>query len=636
MFILREYQKECVELMVSQEEGKYGVVLPPGSGKTVIIANYIKRMKDLSILILVHRDELVSQTTDKLEAYGITSGLEKGSSSVNTATMERLARKIEAKRERCEERIAIMEDTLKEIPDIRDELQGLLDDKLSYNNKLLKKRDEEIANLKLTLSPKSVEYRTKKDRIMRKFQGEVRSTHRIYRSMTKGLEMKAWLAQGSKRYNEEVLARLKDIKSESPSVVIASVQSLREERLALWEHGSFDVVIFDEAHHLRAPTWEAIRDYFDDALQFGFSATWNPSSNGFRTLYSRDYIPMVEEGWLVKPQHLRIDVRDQKIEPDSEKHDAIILSVLKEHKEEKAIVFCASVDQSLRLSPLMPRSFALTCDTPEKERRSAVKKFKESSLMVLFNYQIVYEGFDDPGATLILSRATPDANVYLQATGRGFRPNSWKNSVKICDIIMRDGQCTLPTVFGLHREWEFEGDPFEDAKKAIQFAKDNNLDLGKFPNWGFLKLKKPPEMFSTGPRTRGPGKGYKNVLGDGIKILQGSNGKYAKGVYYGGSNFYTPRDGLNRAIRETLKHELNFKPVSHIDPSTVEGNRVALDPVTLRKTRAAIYVRDHWRYNSFLKKMRYWMAKKPLTETQCEMVIKIGEELEAGLENPVI
>jgi len=631
MYILRDYQKEAVQKMDAAMPGKHALVLPPGSGKTVVLANYVSQLKDMSILIIVHRDELVSQTFEKLKTYGVKAGLEKGTSRTSLKDLQLLTEKIEKKKARCEARIQKTTEIIAGIPEEKEKIQKNIDERLEKNKVLIEERDEIIEKLKKVLPEKSSEFQQQKDQILKKYKREEASVYRLYKKLNTGIVMKASAATFSKKSNSEKLKELKAIKPEPPTIVVASVQSLHEERLKLWKDDTFDIIIFDEAHHLRAPTWAAISNYFNPSHQFGFSATWKPKENDFNLLFARDIMTMLEEGWLVKPEYHKIDVREQKTLPDSPEHDTILLNILKTNALEKVIVFCASVDQAYRLQPSIPNSFALTCDTSEKDRRLAIENFKKGTLMVLFNYQIVYEGFDDPGATMILAKATPDDNVYLQASGRGFRPNAWKNSVKIFDIIMKDTQSTLPTIFGLHKDWVFEDTPFEDAKKAIAFAKKHELHLKSYPNWGFLKLKKTPEAFRKKNRPR---TSYKDVLGGNIAITSYGK-KYAKGVGFGGNNFYSPEQALSLVLNEKIKKDLNFKPIKVLDPTTLCNNKVAMDPIALKRMRVAIYIRDYWEYNSFLKQMRFTIRKHPLTESQCDVVLRIGEEIEEELSTPI-
>ncbi|MBT3509017.1 MAG: DEAD/DEAH box helicase family protein [Nitrospina sp.] len=77
---LRDYQLktiEEVEFSLVEEVKAVLVVLPTGSGKTVIAAELIRRSVDQNkrIIFLAHRRELVLQCSDKLGRFGIEHGI---------------------------------------------------------------------------------------------------------------------------------------------------------------------------------------------------------------------------------------------------------------------------------------------------------------------------------------------------------------------------------------------------------------------------------------------------------------------------------------------------------------------------------------------------------------------------------
>lgn len=91
MITLRPYQKAAQEAILNTWNtgiGKTLLVLPTGTGKTIVFANVIsERVKRGDrVLILAHREELLNQAADKLErATGLGCALEKAqSSSLNT------------------------------------------------------------------------------------------------------------------------------------------------------------------------------------------------------------------------------------------------------------------------------------------------------------------------------------------------------------------------------------------------------------------------------------------------------------------------------------------------------------------------------------------------------------------------
>jgi len=69
---LRDYQQECVDaVLTAWESGRRRalIAMPTGTGKTVVFCHIIKqRLHQGRALVLVHRDELVGQTLEKLHA----------------------------------------------------------------------------------------------------------------------------------------------------------------------------------------------------------------------------------------------------------------------------------------------------------------------------------------------------------------------------------------------------------------------------------------------------------------------------------------------------------------------------------------------------------------------------------------
>jgi DNA repair protein RadD len=78
---LREYQLETIKKVESslESEGvqRVLVVLPTGSGKTIIAAELIRRAVDHNdqVVFLAHRRELVHQCSEKLEKFGVDHGI---------------------------------------------------------------------------------------------------------------------------------------------------------------------------------------------------------------------------------------------------------------------------------------------------------------------------------------------------------------------------------------------------------------------------------------------------------------------------------------------------------------------------------------------------------------------------------
>ena len=77
MYTLRAYQKESVDRAVShfkKSNDPAVIVLPTGSGKSLVIAELAKVAKG-RVLILAHVKELVEQNHAKYESYSLEAGI---------------------------------------------------------------------------------------------------------------------------------------------------------------------------------------------------------------------------------------------------------------------------------------------------------------------------------------------------------------------------------------------------------------------------------------------------------------------------------------------------------------------------------------------------------------------------------
>jgi len=80
MYALRQYQQRSVDLVrYSYKQGNRSplLVIPTGGGKTIIFSHITSTASErgFSVLILVHRIELLRQTSEKLTDYGVPHGL---------------------------------------------------------------------------------------------------------------------------------------------------------------------------------------------------------------------------------------------------------------------------------------------------------------------------------------------------------------------------------------------------------------------------------------------------------------------------------------------------------------------------------------------------------------------------------
>lgn len=435
--ILRDYQKECVHKMETEIGGRFSIKLPTGSGKTVIFSNYISRQQHQHTLILVHRDELVKQTIEKLKSYGIKFNIEKASNMSSPAEISKLNEKLRNKRTTSEQR------------------------KKHYIDRkefLIK----DLENTKIKLAQYEEENA--------KAGKPVRPTTRLLQRM-KNYPINI-------KYYDRLIKKESEIGDEKleTNIVVASVQSMKGGRLTKWDRDSFDCLIFDEGHHLTARSWKAIDRHFLSKKTFAFSATVDSKEIMFKSLFTIEMTDLIAKGVLAVPTHIMLPVGDDYVGSTA--------NFLKDNQSEKALVYMRSVKESHQLKGLLDtmkiKSHCLDAKTENDQRKMIIEDFKSSKHCILINYQILTEGFDAPDASMIIIRPTKERDSYVQIMGRGLRKTDVKSGVKIVDLISGDEQVLLTDILGVHRkaplpEFRRGGTPYKkilgDKIKITKYAK---------------------------------------------------------------------------------------------------------------------------------------------------------------------
>jgi len=115
--------------------------------------------------------------------------------------------------------------------------------------------------------------------------------------------------------------------------------------------------------------------------------------------------------------------------------------------KEKTLIFTLHNDTVYQISKrfLVP---AITHQTPEKERREILQKFKSGEYMVIVTSQVLDEGVDIPSASLgIILSGTGSPREYIQRLGRVLR----KQEGKVAHLIEVVSRATSETGMSLRR-----------------------------------------------------------------------------------------------------------------------------------------------------------------------------------------
>ncbi len=252
--------------------------------------------------------------------------------------------------------------------------------------------------------------------------------------------------------------------------VFASIQSLASVGTEL-DPTHFDVVIIDEFHHAAAKTYTTLLEHLRPVELLGLTAT-PERSDGQSVLdwfegriaaelrvwdaIDRNYLsPFVYYGI-----HDGVDLRDvpwrrgRGYDADGltnllTANDVWANRVLTELERRVddvskvcALGFCVSVSHARFMARVFDArglpSVAVSADTPDAERKQALKDLRSGKVNVVFSVDLFNEGVDVPAVdTLLLLRPTDSPTLFLQQLGRGLRKSPHKTACTVLDFVGR-------------------------------------------------------------------------------------------------------------------------------------------------------------------------------------------------------
>lgn len=270
---------------------------------------------------------------------------------------------------------------------------------------------------------------------------------------------------------------------------VASVQTLIR-RLEKWRAKDFDLIIVDEAHHVKADSYKKILRAFPHAKVLGVTATpYRMSHESFRPEFddlitSMPVARFIKEGWLCEYEYYSIRPESRvQLDIDSinrfamdgdyldeaavdvmdrdEIRAGIVSSYERYAKGKKGIVYTITKAHNLHVcAQFVERGYnavAIDDSTPPKVREDYVKAFKRGEIDIICNVNIFSEGFDCPDLEFVqLARPTKSLSMYLQQIGRGLRTAKGKDKVILLDNVGLYNRFGFPSA---RRQWRrhFEG-----------------------------------------------------------------------------------------------------------------------------------------------------------------------------------
>jgi superfamily II DNA or RNA helicase len=286
---------------------------------------------------------------------------------------------------------------------------------------------------------------------------------------------------------------------------------------------SFDLIIIDEAH---LQDFNSLLPYINENT-FVIGATATAERKGNQTCLSEFYQDIVNEitlsqlielGFLAKPKSFGVNIDLSGIKTKGGDYDNDMIGDLFEKTQlyegvyenyqrlapnTKTIIFAPNVKSSLLLvEKLITKGLPIKHidgNTPEAERKSILKWYKETPNALISNVGILTAGFDEPNIeTVILYRATKSLPLFLQMVGRGSRTTKTKDTFTILDFgnnIQRHGFWEDDREWSLVKKPKIKGiAPVKDCKCGALLR----LSLQVCPYCGYQfpppKVKEPIEV----------------------------------------------------------------------------------------------------------------------------------------------
>lgn len=247
-----------------------------------------------------------------------------------------------------------------------------------------------------------------------------------------------------------------------PDCVVATVQTMQRQRLALWKRDHFDLIITDEAHHATATSYQNIYRHFGGCRHLGVTATADRADqDNLGSVFESVAYEMSLWDAMTAPDpgpylsrlkfcqcNVDIDLRDirttggdfnlgdleSRIKPLIE---TLANAVKQEIGDRRTLIFCPDVGSSQAMATALESlglSFTWTSgDDPL--RADKVKALSKGSIQGLVNCALLTEGFDCPAiSAVVLCRPTKSRSLYAQMVGRGTRLAHNKKDCLIVDF----------------------------------------------------------------------------------------------------------------------------------------------------------------------------------------------------------
>lgn len=250
--------------------------------------------------------------------------------------------------------------------------------------------------------------------------------------------------------------------SYDPDVVVGTVQTFQGKRLASWDPEYFRLIIFDEAHHATADSYQNIIKHFSKAFILGVTATPDRADKSrltkvfksvayemsiWEAMTAPDPGPFLSRIKFVQCD-VGIDLRSIRttagdlnqadLEEAIRPHiDTLANSIRQEVGDRSTLCFTPDVGSAMAMATAL-QSLGLSADWisgDSADRAEKLMKYKSGEIQILANCALLTEGFDAPRtAAIALCRPTKSRSLFSQMIGRGTRLYPGKENCLVIDF----------------------------------------------------------------------------------------------------------------------------------------------------------------------------------------------------------
>ena len=290
--------------------------------------------------------------------------------------------------------------------------------------------------------------------------------------------------------NDQVVKTFESAGVDMGLVMIGSVQSLARKLSSLPVP---DLILVDEAHHIKANSYKKILGNFPSAYKLYFTGTpVRTNGEGFEELADdlilgkpvkwlqangniapfRYYGPTLIDSSKLKKKAGEFTAKSIDEGLKKAVYGDVIAHYEKLAKGLQAIVYAHTVEAGGQVAKEFQkagyRAAVLHGKTPKQERSQSMADFRAGKLEVMVNVELFTEGIDLPGVDCcIMLRPTQSLSLFLQFAMRPLNPREGKTAILIDHV----GNSAIHGLPNADREWRIDG------MKAIQRTYNTDGEL---------------------------------------------------------------------------------------------------------------------------------------------------------------